>query len=456
MSFNKIFQKGMFCWTTLLTVNCVFSEDPCPLEHATVSIYAVSATTGEVLFDKNSDLSLIPASCMKIVTTAAALYLLETESRFETALEYDGYIDETKTLHGNLYIRGGGDPCLGSDRIPNSLSWDKAIAGWVEAVLSLGIQKIEGEVLGDATRWEKALASPSWSWEDLGNYYGAGASALSFHENYYSLFFKPGNAIGESTNILRTDPLLPTLILQNEVKTGHEGSGDRSCIYGCEFSAIQFIRGTIPTAVSEFIIKGALPDPAKCAADLLSKSLQEKGICIEHRNIEKQNKRITFHTLYSPTIKEIIHLTNQKSINLYAEHLLKKMGEVVYNEGSTTAGVRAVTNFWHSQNLDLGGFNMADGSGLSRKNLVTTKQLVGILLKMKKSEFFPIFFESLPQREGLMRAKSGTMSLIKGYTGYAGDIAFAILVNQCTNSKLMNEKIDLFLSNLLIAKKVGA
>ncbi len=442
---KAIFQKTVIA---LLATAHLFSEDPYILDHAMISIYAVQTDTGKVLIDKNSHLSLTPASCMKVVTTAAALYLLGEDHRFETSLEYDGFIDDEGSLHGNIYIKGGGDPCLGSDRIASSLSWNALIETWSEAIHNLGIQKIEGQVIGDATKWEKALAAPSWSWEDLGNYYGAGASALSFHENCYSLFFKPGENVGDPANILCTDLPLTTLIFQNEVTTGPQRSGDRACIYGSEFSSTQFIRGTIPAAIDSFSIKGAIPDPAAYAAYLLSENLENKGIILEHHEIAPQSKRIPFHTIYSPTVGEIVHLTNQKSINLYAEHLLKQMGEVTHNKGSTASGIKTITNFWNSQNIDLDGFYMADGSGLSRKNLVTTKQLVEILQQVKKSDFFPIFLESLPHLEGAMRAKSGSMSFIKGYVGYTGNIAFAILVNQCTDSRMMYEKINLFLSHL--------
>lgn len=432
---------------TFFSANYLFAAPSFNIEHALVSVYAVHSETGEVLIDQNSDLSLVPSSCMKIITTAAALHLLGPDYRFETHLEYDGFIDPDKTLHGNLYIRGGGDPCLGSDRISDASSWKKQIKAWADAIENLGIQNIEGKVIADASRWEKALAVASWAWEDLGNYYGAGASALSFHENCYSLFFKPGTKIGDSAGILRTDPPLSLVHFQNEVRTGPEGSGDNACIYGSEFSPLQFIRGTIPAAVNEFAIKGAVPDPAIFCAELLNKELQERGIFLQGRDLNPSSKTI-FHTTYSPTVQEIVYWTNQKSINLYAEHLLKKMGEVTYGEGSTTAGVKAVTDFWTHQNIDLSGFNMIDGSGLSRKNLVTAKQLVSMLLKIKKSDLFPLFFESLPQRQGLMRAKSGFMSFNKAYAGYSGKIVFALLVNQCSNSQLMQEKTKLFLSDI--------
>jgi D-alanyl-D-alanine carboxypeptidase/D-alanyl-D-alanine-endopeptidase (penicillin-binding protein 4) len=432
----------------LLIASTVRGEDLCALEHAVVGIYAVDSRTGKAVAQKNSDLSLMPSSCMKVVTTAAALHLLGADARFETYLEYEGVIDSNKTLHGNLYIRGGGDPCLGSGRVSGTLSWKKQIEVWAEAVQKLGIQSIEGNVIGDATRWEKALAVPSWSWEDLGNYYGAGACALSFHENSYSLFFKPDEKVGGNASVVRTDPPVPMLAFQNEVTTGPEGSGDCACIYGSEFSPTQFVRGTIPAAVNEFSIKGAVPDPAAHCADLLSRELQERGILIGHQEIKPQSKRVVFHTTFSPTVGEIVYWTNQKSINLYAEHLLKKMGEVVYGEGSTAAGIKAVINFWKTQGIDLSGFNMVDGSGLSRKNMVTTTQFVAMLLKIKTSAVFPIFFKSLPQNQLLIKAKDGSMSHAKGYVGYAGDIAFAIIVNQCLDHPAMNKKIDAFLSQL--------
>lgn len=417
------------------------------LDHATVGIYAVQMDTGKVVIDENSNMSLIPASCMKVVTTAAALHLLGSETQFETHLEYDGIIKE-KILDGNLYIKGGGDPSLGSDRVAGSLGWKRQIQAWADAIQNLGISKIQGKVIGDASRWEKASAVPSWSWEDLGNYYGAGACALSFHENMYALFFKPGSKIGEKTAILRTEPPLTQLVLQNEVTTGPQGSGDRACIYGSELSSVHSVRGTIPLEAEEFAIKGAIPDPARFCADLLTQELQERGIEVRGKGVPVQPSKITFHTTVSPKVSEIVHLTNRRSINLYAEHLLKSMGEVVSHEGSTEAGLNAVTNFLASQKIDLGGFKMADGSGLSRKNLVTPKLLVSILLKMKKSEFFPIFLRSLPEQTSLVRAKTGSMSLVKGYTGYAGNIAFAILINQCCDHKAMEKTIDQFFLKL--------
>ncbi|MES2121438.1 MAG: D-alanyl-D-alanine carboxypeptidase/D-alanyl-D-alanine-endopeptidase [Chlamydiota bacterium] len=425
-------------------LNCLLLHCELPLlPHSLLSVYAVDTRTGKVLIEKQSDLSMVTASCMKIVTTGAALQLLAPESRFHTGLEYDGTIDSSKTLQGNLYIRGGGDPCLGSDRVAENKNWKNQLLEWACAVEQLGIQKIAGKVVADASLWEQSRASPHWAWEDIGNYYGAGASALSFHENRYFLFFKPGAKEGADATILRTDPPIPTLVLHSSVKTGPEGSGDRACIYGSELSFAQSVRGTIPAAVSEFSIQGAIPDPAKLCADLFTRELQARGIVTLANNLPEQETCTLFHTTHSPTIEEIVYWANQKSINLYAEHLLKKMGN-----GSANSGLQAVAAFWKQQGIDLSGFQMTDGSGLSRTNLATTKQLVQMLIQLKQSAVFPLFLSSLPAIDAEVRAKSGSMSLVRGCVGYAGDIAFAILINHCQDPQLMKSAIESVLNDL--------
>lgn len=407
-----------------------FVGDP-SWDKASVSAYAVNTKTGEVVVDQQSNKSVVPASCVKAITTAVALQILGPETRFQTDLEYDGVI-EAGTLKGNLYIHGGGDPCLGSERV--ALAWDKQIETWVDAVQKLGVKKIEGEVIGDASRWEKALAPASWQWGDLGNYYGAGACALSFHENSYTLTFRPGKE-GEPAVIVRQEPEIPGLVIHNEVTTGAVGSGDQAWIYGSEYSMAQYVRGTVPAGVETFSIRGSIPDPARMCGCLLEKALEKRGIEVMRQKREG-GKRTVFHTTPSPTVKEIVYWTNQKSINLYAEHLLKKMGEVVYKEGSTKAGIRAVTEFLRSKKIDLEGFQLDDGSGLSRKNLVTAKQFVEILSQIKKTELFPIFMESLVKVTDHVKAKDGWMTLIRGYVGYADEVVFAMIVNQCLDPQL--------------------
>lgn len=420
-------------------------------KRAWIGAYGIDAKTQEVFLDQNSELSLMPASCLKVVTTAAALHLLGPDFRFQTHLAYDGHIQDKTYLQGNLWIQGEGDPCLGSDRCTGSLSWDQQIALWADQIQALGIQKIEGKIVADASRWETALAVPSWAWEDLGNYYGAGASALSFHENAYTLFFQAGAKVSDPTTLVRIDPPLPLAHFHNEVLTSPPDSGDRACIYSSEYSSIHFVRGTIPQGTAPFSIQGAIPSPSTYCASLLQEELLNRGIVVQEAVLTPTEKT-PFYTTFSPPVSEIVYWTNQKSLNLYAEHLLKKMGEVALREGSTKAGIQAVTQFWKSQGIDLDGFNMADGSGLSRKNLVTAKQMVAVLQFMKNSPHFACFFASLKEEEADIRSKGGSMSFVRGCVGYQKEKIFAILINHCRDGEQAKAKIDAILSSLPCSK----
>jgi D-alanyl-D-alanine carboxypeptidase/D-alanyl-D-alanine-endopeptidase (penicillin-binding protein 4) len=127
-------------------------------------------------------------------------------------------------------------------------------------------------------------------------------------------------------------------------------------------------------------------------------------------------------------------------VNLYAEHLIKAMGQ-----GTTTLGTKAVTQFWNERGVVTGGMNMVDGSGLSRKNFITAKQLATILVEMKKSSHF---YASLPEEMPGVFAKSGSMSFTRCLAGYKGDIAFAIMINYGDDSKEMEKKLDKLVTEL--------
>lgn len=405
------------------------------LDHASMAVYAIDCKSGKVVVDLQGEKSLMPSSCMKVVTTGAALHLLGPESHFQTDLEIDGTVKEG-VLRGNVIIRGGGDPCLGAG------AWEKQIEMWAQAVQEQGIKEIRGEIIGDESKWEKIKAVPSWEWEDLGNYYGAGASALSFHENMSIVTFRPGKEEGTPAIVLRVMPAASKLIMKNEVVTGPVGSGDRATIYGSEHSMTQVVRGTIPAGVEEFSIKGAIPDPAKLCSELLMQALHKKGVKVLGTPTTPQMKKV-IHTTLSPKISEIVYATNQRSHNLYAEHLLKSMGQ-----GTTEAGTKAVLEFWEKQGIEIAGLNMADGSGLSRKNFITPKQLALMLVKMKHSPYFAEFYASLPEEKPGVRAKTGSMSSCRGLAGYKGDIAFAIFINHGQDSKAMKERLDQIVAQL--------
>ncbi|MEM1137012.1 MAG: D-alanyl-D-alanine carboxypeptidase/D-alanyl-D-alanine-endopeptidase, partial [Bacteroidota bacterium] len=212
-------------------------EEP-KMTGASLGIFVEALDSPKVLVEYMPDLSLATASTMKAITTATALQILGADFQFKTKIAYSGTIDETGTLNGNLYIIGGGDPTFGSDNMPSLMDF------LANRILEKGIKKISGQLIGDASVFDSQLISNTWIWEDIGNYFGAGPSGLSIHQNQYSIYFKTGANINEPTSIVEIAPNVEGLQVINEVVTGKKGSGDNAYIYGGPFSNDRIVRGT--------------------------------------------------------------------------------------------------------------------------------------------------------------------------------------------------------------------
>jgi len=200
---------------------------------ANIGISVKYADTGELIAEQNSQQAIVPASVTKLITTATALLTFGDGFRFTTSLQYDGELDNG-ILKGNLIIRGGGDPTLGSERF-SDMRVDKILQAILNFLNQKSIHTIEGDIIGDDSVFEQSLAPATWNWGDLGNYYGAGACGLSIMENAYSIFFSSGAIQGDSTVITSTKPPIKELQMINEVRCGKKYSGDNAYIFGSEY-----------------------------------------------------------------------------------------------------------------------------------------------------------------------------------------------------------------------------
>jgi serine-type D-Ala-D-Ala carboxypeptidase/endopeptidase (penicillin-binding protein 4) len=427
-------------------------------------------STKKILAEYNSNLTLIPASTLKIITTGAALSILGKDFRYQTNIEYDGFVDANGVLHGNIFIKGSGDPTLDSYLIKDSTS-KTVIEEFSKAIRGKGIKYIEGAVISDASSFEDQTVPPGWIWEDIGNYFGAGSWGLNFMDNKYTVYFNSGASEGDSTYIKNVFPEIPGLQLVNKVTSG--GKGDNAFIFGAPYSDFHSINGTIPLNRKNFDVEGAMPDPSLFCAQALYRSLQNSGIKIDLpattvrlMSIEKKkvnSARQILYSHFSPTLDKIIYFTNLKSNNLYAETILKTIALKLKGKGTLEEGKEAVLNFWASKGINIRGLFLADGSGLSRSDGVTTKQFTDILTWMYTQPEFISFYNSLPVvgrsgsvtsmckgtcAEGNMRAKSGYISRVRSYAGYVKDksgrtLSFSIIANNFTCSvSTMKKKIE--------------
>ncbi len=414
------------------------------LSHAVSSLYVINGRTGRVVFDKNSQVGLAPASTQKIITAATAFELLGKEYRYKTELRYDGEITK-EGLDGSLWIVGFGDPTLGSLRY-NSTKEETVFNEFAGALKKMNITKISGLVEASASKWQTQYLPDGWIWQDVGNYYGAGAGGLNWRENQFDIVLESGNKIGDAVLIKSVVPDLHETKFISELTSAAKNTGDNAYIYLPINSTEGYLRGTIPIGEKGFRVSGSIPDPPKELAFLFAKylSVQNPGgvYLIEsisnltHSGAVKGNntkKTNTFYTHYSPDLDSIIYWFLQKSINLYGEALVKTFAFEKKGFGATDTGVAIVKEFWKQRGVDDEELNIYDGSGLSPLNRVTTHAQVEILKYAKTKEWFPYFYQALPVSNEI-KMKSGTISDVKGFCGYhkSGDgneYIFSFLIN---------------------------
>ncbi len=416
-------------------------EKDTQLKHAISALYVIDAGTGQVVFDKNSQIGLAPASTQKIITSVTAFELLGKGYGYKTFFYADGTVSRD-TLYGNFIIKASGDPTLGSPRF--SVTKREVILGaLIKMLKEKKIGFIKGDVIIDDSGFETNSTPDGWIWQDIGNYYGAGAGGFCWSENQYDLYLNPGEKEGDGTEIIRTNPKLEIYTLANELKTGKKGSGDNAFIYLAPYTFNGFIRGTIPAGEKNFKISGSIPFPAAQFNAELGAALQQNNLLVLGRyrtwlDFIVNKKQLTyssqpFNFIISPSLDSINYWFLKKSINLYGEALIKTLAYEKNGFGATDSGVAIIKNFWKGKGLDPGELNINDGSGLSPMNRVTAHAQVEILKYAKTKNWFPSFYNALPDYNG-MKMKSGTIRDVKGFCGYhtskAGkEYIFSFLVN---------------------------
>lgn len=454
----------------------------------TVALSVRRVSDGVEQIGYNAYQSLPSASTLKLITTATALTVLGPSYTYTTTLEYDGSIKDS-VLIGNLYVRGTGDPSLGSWRFTNYYDLPALLKSWSDAVRAAGIRRIQGIIVGDASLYDDLTTPETWPYGDLGNYYGASLSALNINENLYRVFFRPGKAPGTPASVLRTDPLLPYLTFRNTVTTDVPKTGDQVTILGAPYQTQQWLTGKVPMGepANEFSVKGALPDPAYFTAYALQNQLVQDNVTIstipvslgggQSVPISIAGKRTLLSQHKSPTLSELVQQTNFQSINLYAEALLRTTALALDKTvRSTEASVKTLVKFWTAKEINLAGFRIRDGSGLSTMGALTADNMTSILSAMGREKTFPVFQETIPvvgqtgtvrslargtAAAGNIRAKSGSIEGVRAYAGYftATDgerMSFCILVNKFTpgqNRVVTNELEKIFVALVKLSGK---
>ncbi|MBS1634431.1 MAG: D-alanyl-D-alanine carboxypeptidase/D-alanyl-D-alanine-endopeptidase [Bacteroidetes bacterium] len=446
------------------------------LLHASYSFCILDAQTGKTIQEYNPELSLAPASTLKIVTTSAALGILGKNYTYKTKVYFTNRPDANGLVKGDLVVKGSGDPSLNSEYFYK----DNVLQLWTEKLKAAGLKSLSGMVVTDNSCFDNRIPS-TWIWGDMGNYFGTGASGLSFCDNKFIATFRSG-AAGSKTELLSLKTRQGITIhhdaLIDSVLAG--GSEDNAVIFGAPGQSPKAVTGTIPPNQAAYEVEGAMASPANELRDELEQLLSDQGINIAYKpepvSWTNDGKSYLFNypaytlafTHVSPSLERIVYYTNTKSDNHYAETLLNTVGAAKSGKQGTTAnGIDAVTAYWKGRGVDVSGLFMVDGSGLSRANAITTKIQATILSKIyRDSTMYTAFNASLPVAgkngsmaslckgtfaENNLRAKTGYITRARGYCGYVKtksgkELAFSILFNNYACSpKEMKLKIERFL-----------
>lgn len=440
-----------------------------PLNNAVWGVLAKDAN-GNVLAEYRSGSLMLPASNMKLITTGTAMLALGADYRFPTHIGYTGRI-ENGTLEGDLYIIGGGDPTL-CTRDSIAVSMAGVFRTWKRFIQKAGINAIHGRIVGDGRLWDVPLEAGSWTWDDIGTYYGPGGSALGFYSNAvdYSVELAP---VGETVPMKQTFPETPWMHIANRTKMAPAGTGNSLLLFTSELAPYAEIRGTLAVdrraKPEHFANKyGALTCSYYFWKELTDGGMEVTGgyADIDRDGLirtgadflphETAGKPEVIGTSYSPSLNRIALATNCRSDNYYAESIFRAMGFNATGSADYDSCYVAERAVFKQLGLPQDGISIVDGSGLSRKNCVTPEFMVQYLQRMQKTAVWEPFLNSLPHPGGngtlkfvlknspenlrqRIRMKSGSMEGVLCYSGYilppdgkkGEPITFCILTNNC-------------------------
>ena len=422
------------------------------LKNSSYSVYA-KYVGGKDIVAKDKNTLLIPASVLKLFTTASALEILGPGKQFETKVYYDGKI-KGKTLEGDIYLLGAGDPSFGSKDFDGPV-YTEIFTVWASNLKARGIKRIKGNIYADNSLFNGMLLPWRASFKNIGNYYAPKADALSIGANSYKIVFPPVKEGDINILPLFSEPQIDVEFNSNITVSAEAKKEDVYATFE-PASNIVNLNGVLPVTEEQTVINAALPSPAKFAAESFKNTLQNAGIKVTGKAKVKaganyEQKQLLF-TQISPTVGELVKRTNKVSDNLYAEVLLRDISAYTDGNGNAKDGLNKVKENLIQLGISEEDFDIYGGSGLSYTNTVSCQAVVTLLEEMLKKPYAQDFKDSLviagkTEEKGPFGKrvsgrsfafktllKTGTLDKARNIAGYTKDakgqdIVFCFLIN---------------------------
>jgi serine-type D-Ala-D-Ala carboxypeptidase/endopeptidase (penicillin-binding protein 4) len=417
-----------------------------PVSKGDWGLLVADADTGLTLYELNADRYFIPASNMKLFTTALALAKLGPDFRFHTTLETHGAVSSDGKVPGDLFLVGRGDPNLSNRKFPYELKEEfdgqpeKVLAELADAAVKAGVKEISGDVIADDSYFPREPYPTGWEIDDMVWEHGAAISAIVVDDNTVTLTLTPGELAGDPVQASVT-PATPDFVVENDVATSAADAKSDLTLTREPHSRTVVVRGALPAHSLPRKLILAMHEPAEHAAALLSRLLAERGVKVDGaaRAVHlpeptTTTPRVVLAEHVSVPLADSVKLVNKISQNLHTEMLLRAAARQSGTWNTPDDLMKFPADFYAAAGINPDDIVQSDGSGLSRHDLVTARALVQLLKYAQTQTWFAPFYASLPVAgmdgtlEPLMKntsaaarihAKTGSLEHVRTRSGYA-------------------------------------
>jgi len=435
------------------------------LSSSFIGVKIVRLDNGSILYELNSNKLFHPASNLKLVTTAAAINLLDKNFEFTTKFYTDGKADNGN-LKGNLYIKGSGDPLLETSDLDSITSHLKMN----------GITAIKGDIIGDISYFDSIYWGQGWMWDDEPSTDEPFISPLSVNKNSVKVIVRPGQMLSDPPIVI-IEPQLSSVKVINYAVTTSDTSIEALLVSRIRGENKIIVQGRISPGSEPKEFSVSLRKPELIFLELLRDRINLQDIRTEGnmRLGTIRGDKLIYEATHS--LDSVIHSANKLSDNLAAENLLKTLSaELTGQPGVSADGIQFTKHFLASIGIDTSKVMMADGSGVSWYNEMTPDGIVTVLIKLYNSKtIFPRFYESLAiagidgtmknrmkntRATGNVRAKTGSLRGVSGLSGYGTSMdnhmfAFSILCNHFPGENGILREIQDKILELLVNTDIG-
>jgi D-alanyl-D-alanine carboxypeptidase/D-alanyl-D-alanine-endopeptidase (penicillin-binding protein 4) len=406
----------------------------------------IDRETGESLYELNADKYFVPASNMKLFTTALALAKLGPDYRFHTTVETHGTVSSAGVLAGDLILVGRGDPNLSNRKFPYNLKEEfdgapgRVLAELADVLVAKGVKEVAGDIVGDDSYFPREPYPNGWEIDDMVWEYGSAVSAIVVDDNTVTLTLTAADSAGAPVQAI-VAPATPDFIVQNDVVTSAAEAKSDLILTREPNSKIVVIRGTMPAHSAPRKLVLAIHDPAEHAAALLARLLAERGVKVggiaRSMHIAEAAGAVPRAVLaehVSVTLGDSVKLVNKISQNLHTELLLRAAARNTAVWNTPEDLMKFPADFYTAAGITLGDVIQTDGSGLSRHDLVTPRAIVALLKYAQGQPWFATYFASLPvagidgtletlmkntPSAGRIHAKTGSVEHVRTRSGFA-------------------------------------